>query len=210
GVRGEDGQVVCYEGAMEDVTDRKRAEEALRASEERFRALVQNASDMISILAADGTVRYGSPSHERVLGLRLQDYRHPSILDFVHPDDRERVGAVLSLLSARPEEVVTLECRIRHVDGSYRVLESTGANLLSHPAVLGIVLNSHDITDRKRAEERLLHDALHDELTGLPNRAYFMDRLRAAMAQTRRDPARLTAVLFLDVDRFKLVNDSLG
>ncbi|HEV7518145.1 MAG TPA: EAL domain-containing protein, partial [Thermoanaerobaculia bacterium] len=199
-----------YEGAMEDVTDRKRAEEALRASEERFRALVQNASDMIAILTADGVVRYGSPSHERVLGLRLKDHRHPSILDFVHPEDRERVAGVLAQLIARPAEVVTLECRIRHEDGSYRVLESTGANLLSHPAVLGIVLNSHDITDRKRAEERLLHEALHDELTGLPNRAYFMDRLRAAMALARRDPARLTAVLFLDVDRFKLVNDSLG
>jgi len=210
GVLGEDGQVVLYEGAMEDVTDQKRAEEALRASEERFRALVQNASDMISILGADGTVLYGSPSHERVLGLVLKEQRHPSILDFVHPEDRERVSGVLALLLARPEEVVTLECRIRHQDGSYRVLESTAANLLSHPAVLGLVLNSHDITARKRAEERLLHEALHDELTDLPNRAFFMDRLRAAMAKARRDPERLTAVLFLDVDRFKIVNDSLG
>ena len=210
GVLGEDGQVVLYEGAMEDVTDQKRAEEALRASEERFRALVQNASDMIAILGADGTVLYGSPSHERVLGLVLKEQGHPSILDFVHPEDRERVSGVLALLLARPEEVVTLECRIRHQDGSYRVLESTAANLLSHPAVLGLVLNSHDITARKRAEERLLHEALHDELTDLPNRAFFMDRLRAAMAKARRDPERLTAVLFLDVDRFKIVNDSLG
>jgi diguanylate cyclase (GGDEF)-like protein/PAS domain S-box-containing protein len=210
GVLGEDGQVVLYEGAMEDVTDQKRAEEALRASEERFRALVQNASDMIAILGADGTVLYGSPSHERVLGLVLKEQRHPAILDFVHPEDRERVSGVLALLLARPEEVVTLECRIRHQDGSYRVLESTAANLLSHPAVLGLVLNSHDITARKRAEERLLHEALHDELTDLPNRAFFMDRLRAAMAKARRDPERLTAVLFLDVDRFKIVNDSLG
>jgi diguanylate cyclase (GGDEF)-like protein/PAS domain S-box-containing protein len=210
GVLGEDGQVVLYEGAMEDVTDQKRAEEALRTSEERFRALVQNASDMIAILGADGTVLYGSPSHERVLGLVLKEQRHPAILDFVHPEDRERVSRVLALLLARPEEVVTLECRIRHQDGSYRVLESTAANLLSHPAVLGLVLNSHDITARKRAEERLLHEALHDELTDLPNRAFFMDRLRAAMAKARRDPQRLTAVLFLDVDRFKIVNDSLG
>ncbi len=210
GVLGEDGQVALYEGAMEDVTDQKRAEEALRASEERFRALVQNASDMIAILGADGTVLYGSPSHERVLGLVLKEQGHPAILDFVHPEDRERVSGVLALLLARPEEVVTLECRIRHQDGSYRVLESTAANLLSHPAVLGLVLNSHDITARKRAEERLLHEALHDELTDLPNRAFFMDRLRAAMAKARRDPERLTAVLFLDVDRFKIVNDSLG
>jgi diguanylate cyclase (GGDEF)-like protein/PAS domain S-box-containing protein len=210
GVLGADGQVMFYEGALEDVTDWKRAEEALRASEERFRALVQNASDMIAILAADGTVRYGSPSHERVLGLRPKEHQTPSILDFVHPEDRERIVEILARLLARPEEVITLECRIRHEDGSYRVLESTAANLLAHPAVAGIVLNSHDITDRKRAEERLLHEALHDELTDLPNRSFFMDRLRAAMAQARRDPTRLTAVLFLDVDRFKIVNDSLG
>jgi diguanylate cyclase (GGDEF)-like protein len=113
-------------------------------------------------------------------------------------------------LVAQPEEVLTLEARVLHQDGSYRVIETTGSNLLAHPAVLGIILNSHDITDRKRAEEGLRHAAVHDVLTGLPNRAFFMERLNAALAEARRDPERSATVLFLDLDHFKIVNDSLG
>ncbi len=193
-----------------DIAERKRAMEALRESEERFRALVQNASDLIAVLETDGTLRYESPSHERVLGYPPGARIGESVLDLVHPDDRPQMEDALRHLAAHPEGPVTLEYRSAHADGTWRVIESTGANLLAHPAVGGIVFNSRDVTDRRRAEEQLLHDAFHDELTGLPNRALFMDRLRRAMERGRRDPRSTTAVLFLDVDRFKIVNDSLG
>jgi diguanylate cyclase (GGDEF)-like protein/PAS domain S-box-containing protein len=208
--RDADGQILRYEGALEDVTARRQAEEALRASEERFRALVQNASDLIGILEQSGSVRYESPSHQRVLGHAPDEHQGKSFLELVHPEDRQAAAAALRALVDQPGEIATLEYRRRHRDGSWRVIESTASNLLAHPAVAGIVLNSHDATDRKLAEERLIHDALHDELTGLPNRALFMDRLKHSMERSRRDPAQLTIVLFMDIDRFKIVNDSLG
>ncbi|HYN21003.1 MAG TPA: PAS domain S-box protein, partial [Thermoanaerobaculia bacterium] len=208
--RDEQDRIVRYEGALEDITDGRRAQEGLQASEERFRALVQNATDMISILDPDGSVRYASPSHQRLLGHSPEDLVGGNFLDFVHSEDRPLVANALQCLVDLPNENMTIEYRCQHRDGFWRTVESTASNLLAHPAVTGIVLNSHDITDRKRAEERLLHDALHDELTGLPNRALFMDRLWQAMERARREPSRQMAVLFLDVDQFKIVNDSLG
>ena len=209
-MRDEDGRVVRYEGALEDITDRRRAQDALQASEERFRALVQNASDMISILDPDGSVLYASPSHQRLLGHAPEDFVGGNFLDFVHYEDRPLVANALGCLVDLPHENLTIEYRCQHRNDTWLTIESTASNLLAHPSVLGLVLNSHDITDRKRAEERLLHDALHDELTGLPNRALFMDRLWQAVERSRREPDRLMAVLFLDVDQFKIVNDSLG
>jgi len=208
--RDEEKRIIRYEGALEDVTDRKQAEAALRASEERFRALVQNASDLIGILEENGSVRYESPSHQRVLGHRPEDFIGKSFLDLVHLEDRPLVSNALRYLIEQPREIVTLEYRRRHRDGEWRFVESTASNLLAHPAVAGVVLNSHDVTDRKEAEDRLLHETLHDELTGLPNRVLFMDRLKQSMERSRREPDRITVVLFLDVDRFKIVNDSLG
>ncbi len=210
GEGGRQGKVVGYRGTVEDITDRKRAEDALRTSEERFRSLVQNASDMIGILDAGARTVYLSPASQRILGFEPSDRLGADGFEHIHPGDRPRVQAMFEELLARPGKSLRVEYRMRHAEGSWRVLESSMANLLHNPSVSGVVVNSRDVTDRKRAQDRVLHDALHDALTALPNRTLFMDRLAHCLDLRSRLASYRCAVLFLDLDRFKMVNDSLG
>ncbi len=203
-------KVVGYRGTVEDITDRKRAEDALRTSEERFRSLVQNASDMIGILDAEAKVVYLSPASQRVLGFPPSDRLGSHGFEHIHPKDLPRVQVMFDELLGKPGKSLRTEYRMRHAEGSWRVLESSMTNLLHNPAVSGVVVNSRDVSDRKRAEDRLLHDALHDALTALPNRTLFMDRLAHCIDRRTRLASYRCAVLFLDLDRFKMVNDSLG
>lgn len=209
-VRDDQGAILHYEGAVEDITDRKATEEALRRKEELFLSLVQNAPDMIAILDGEGRILYESPAFERVMGRAPAERIGRSAFDYVHPDDLSNVLEVFHELLKGPGKTITAEHRARHADGTWRVLEATGTNLLHNPAVQGIVVNSRDVTDRKRALDQLLHGALFDPLTGLPNRALLIDRLERAVAAAQSRPNRKFAVLFLDLDQFKMINDSLG
>jgi diguanylate cyclase (GGDEF)-like protein len=131
------------------------------------------------------------------------------VLELVHPDDRRRLGYTFARLQRQAGVVRRLELRLRHRDGGWRWVEAVGTNLLADPDVGGIVTNARDITERKRLGEELAHQAFHDRLTGLPNRALFLDRLEHALARAARGSDPL-AVLFLDLDGFKIVNDTLG
>jgi diguanylate cyclase (GGDEF)-like protein/PAS domain S-box-containing protein len=186
----------------------ERIDDELRRREERFRALVQHGSDLIIVIDAEWTLSYASPSVVRVLGYAQEDTQWFSSM-CVHPDDRDVVLARFKELVAQPNAIGRMEARMRDARGGYRWLEIGMTNRLDDPSVGGIVCNLRDVTDRKLAEAALERQAFYDQLTALPNRPYFLERLERARGVSARD-ARVDAVLFCDVDRFKVVNDSLG
>jgi diguanylate cyclase (GGDEF)-like protein/PAS domain S-box-containing protein len=322
-----------------DFLARARAEDELRTSEERFRALVEHAHDAVLLLDRDGVARFASQSTAGVLGYSAEGIAEQRLFGLVHPEDRARMEASFAECLATPGHVVRGEYRMRHADGGWRAIESVGANRLAEAAVSAVVVTLRDITDRKqaeaalraseqryalaargtndglwdwdlatnrvyysprwkgmlgydeaaigdspdewftrvhakdltplraaidahlagtlphfefeyrirhregiylwtvarglalrdpsgipvrvagsqtdvsdrkRAERRLRDQATRDPLTDLPNRLLFSELLAQAVAHARRDPAYRYAVLFLDLDRFKVINDSLG
>ena len=175
----------------------------------QFRSLVHHTSDLITVVDAGGLIRFQSPSAQVLVGLRSDDLVETSYLDLVHSDDRAHLSSLFTDLADSATSVATAEYRVRHADGSSRYVESIMSSLMGDPTVKGLVLNTRDISDRKALEEELAHQAFHDSLTGLTNRAVFRDRVDHALARGSRQGQRL-AVLLLDLDGFKMINDSLG
>ncbi|MGD0082390.1 MAG: EAL domain-containing protein [Acidimicrobiales bacterium] len=180
-----------------------------RRSEARFQTLVQNASDVILIARPDTTITYQTPSAKSILGYEPGSLEGERLTMLLHPDDVEQALAVYTAVAFRAGTSVTAEWRVRHRNGSWRHVEVVANNLLGDPTVEGVVLTMRDVSERKGLEEELKHQAFHDALSGLANRALFRDRLEHASARAARSLTSL-AVLFLDLDDFKLVNDSLG
>ena len=187
----------------------RRKTDVLQESEARFRSLVQNSFDIITIHDENGVTIYESPAASRVLGYAPGTLIGKTPFETLHPKDVGRArGAFAALLKGQtPPSPLVL--RFRHADGSWIHLEALGNNLLEHPGIRGIVLTSRDISERKRAEERAQFLANYDVLTGLPNRFLMQDRLTQAVAQAHRNRLR-TAVMHIDLDRFKVVNETLG
>jgi diguanylate cyclase (GGDEF)-like protein/PAS domain S-box-containing protein len=177
--------------------------------EARFRFLVQNASDVVTVLGADSTVIYASPATEPMWAVTPDALVGTRIFGLVHPDDRPAARTHLVEALKQPGVNIATELRIQHGDGSWRDCKVIANNLLQQPSVAGIVVTYSDITERKLFVEQLQHLAFHDSLTGLPNRALFTDRLERALAVADRE-FRSVGVLFLDIDNFKVINDSLG
>jgi diguanylate cyclase (GGDEF)-like protein/PAS domain S-box-containing protein len=185
------------------------ADQAVRQNEARFRSLVQHSSDVIIVTRANGTMRFVSPSANRVFGYDPSEMMGRPIASLLHPDDRDRAATLFETASRTPGVTGPVEWRFRQPDGSWLSAEILATNLTGDPTVRGIVLNTRDVSERKRLEEQLTHQAFHDPLTGLANRALFRDRVSHALALAQRQAHPIT-VLFLDLDDFKRVNDSLG
>ena len=181
----------------------------IKQSEARFASLVKNASDVVSVIDPDTTIRYASPSSTRVLGYEPHRLEGTRFADLVHPEDKTLALSFLMAAGEGDGNTGLLEFRMERADGSWIFVETLRTSLLQDPNVKGIVLNTRDIGERKAFEEQLSHQAFHDSVTNLANRALFRDRVAHALERQQRN-LKSVAVLFMDLDDFKTINDSLG
>jgi diguanylate cyclase (GGDEF)-like protein/PAS domain S-box-containing protein len=188
----------------------QRIRRQLAERDQLFQLITENAADMIAVVDGAGHRIYNSPAYGHVLGYSPEELQTTSSIEQIHPDDRAKVlDAAHKARSTGQGQ--TLEYRIQHKDGSWRILESTASAVRNRKGQTEkLVIVNRDISERKRAEELLAHSAFHDALTNLPNRSLFLDRLQRAFVLSKRHPDYKFAVLFIDIDEFKVFNDSLG
>ena len=197
---------------QQEVAERKQAEKLLLESEEKLESILNSLEQIVwSISATTGELIYLNPATHEVYGRSVSEFfARPNLwLEVVHPEDRYRVERFYQTLLEQSQKEV--EYRILRLDGEVRWLNVRSHVIFDKEGIAmrvdGIV---DDITHRKQVEEQLIHDALHDALTGLPNRTLFVERVEFALARAKQCKDYLFAILFIDLDRFKLVNDSLG
>ena len=188
---------------------KEESDDAVRSSEDRFRSLIQNSSDVTMIIDPEGLFRYLSPAVSELLGYPPAELVGTRATDYVHPDDWALLRRRLDADFQASSDTAVLEFRMLRKDGSVRDVEAVVSNQLQRTSVSGYVTNVRDTTERKKFEELLAHRALHDPLTGLANRQLILDRADRMLARARRD-ARPVAAFFVDLDNFKDANDSLG
>ncbi len=192
-----------------DVTEERAAKIGLRRSEQWFRGLVQHSSDVIAVLDVAGVFTYASPAADDLFGIAPTELQGRTFIELLDNDERNDVSRVRTALASGPLGVRNLEVVIVRPDGTNRTAEVTITDLRNDPSVNGLVLNIRDVTDRKKLEDDLRYQALHDDLTGLGSRIQFHHQLTEALGPTRRKDS-MVAALFIDIDDFKTINDSLG
>ena len=193
-----------------DLTERRHAEAELREAQERFRSAFEYAPIGMALTSLDGRLFRVNRALVQILGRGESELLASSMLDLSHPDDRERCRESMARLFAGQTSSCQLEQRYLHHDG-HPVWVSVSASLVRdvNGQPLYLVTQIEDIAERRASGEALAHQAIHDPLTGLPNRLQFVERLDRELTRANQRHERI-AVLFLDLDRFKLVNDSLG
>ncbi|WEG13472.1 PAS domain S-box protein [Pullulanibacillus sp. KACC 23026] len=205
----ENGNILHILVVARNINDRKHSEEALRESEERYRLIADNITDFVCLISQDGYFKYASPSHETVLGFPLQVYEGRRAGDWVHPDDIEAIRKQLQIV-LRTKEIGKFEYRFRDCKGNWIWFEAKVTPVfLENGQFEHFLIVSREIMERKMYEEKLNHFAYHDTLTGLPNRRMFKDRLNQAIKEAERYRRKL-AVMFMDMDKFKQINDTFG
>lgn len=208
--RQSDGTIV-WDVFIADATAHKHTEANLRASEARYRLLADNTSDLVCLHAPDGRYLYLSPSVKTLLGFTHEELVGSYPDSLLHPEDCDRIRQQSHLVALSGYETVPITFRMRTKSGHYIWMETLIKAIRDHSGqVIQLQSSSREVTERIKAQDKLRHEALHDSLTGLPNRTYFMERLRVVLDYSHMEESMGAAVLFLDLDRFKIINDSLG
>ncbi|HLI23895.1 MAG TPA: sensor domain-containing diguanylate cyclase, partial [Acidimicrobiales bacterium] len=192
-----------------DVTAEVEALRAVERANARFAALIEHGSDLIAVLDGTGAFVYASPALPSAVNRRPDEVLGSRLVDLVDDADGAAVGRHLEQCGSGPDSVATFECRVPVAGGQVRHMEVTVANRFHDPSVEGMVCNLRDVTARVQVVDRLEYQAMHDGLTGLPNRSLLLRRLSIALDRARQSRSRCT-LLYLDLDGFKKVNDSLG
>ena len=203
------GNNLTFTAFIRDISERKRAESELEQREKRFRTIVEKSWSGVVLLDGECCFSYTGSSTLHLIGYSEPELLGHSLFEFVHPHDQEVARKVFNAILAKPNHEAHGELRFRHKNGMWIWLEGFSQNLLHETSVNAIVLNYRDVSQRKETEKQLEYRAYYDSLTGLPNRLLFRDRLVNSLNHAQRNKVGL-AVMYLDVDHFKLVNDGLG
>lgn len=204
-----DGEPTAVQGIARDITDRKLAEAAIKESESRFRDLFENANDLIYTHDLQGNFTSLNRAGERITGYSREEALNMQISAVVAPEYID-FAREMTMRKVDGEVPTSYELEIIAKSGHRVMLELSTRLIHRNGTPVGVQGIGRDISSRRRAEEQLMHNALHDSLTDLPNRTEFMRHLQGAIDQSKADPGFKFAVLFLDLDRFKIINDSLG
>lgn len=209
-IKDHNNQIQNLVFTVNDITEQVAAETALRESEARFRLLAENMLDLVCLHTLDGTYVYVSPSCRTVLGYDPEKLIGTSPYALIHPEDCARIwqeGHQLALQG----QCVSVTYRHRCKEGQYLWLETLINPIYSKTGqVVQLQTTSRNVTEKVEIQAKLKHDALHDALTGLPNRSFLMERLHYSLERLHHHVDFKFALLFLDVDRFKVINDSMG
>ncbi len=202
-----DSSVSGVIGVATNITERIKVEQALQVNERKMRTMIEQATDLILILDANAIFTYASPSHQRIMGYDPEDLVGKNILDYIHPDDKARTLAIWEGAFEASGTIVTIECRLRHANGSWVTIEAIARNCLDDPSIQGFIVNARDVGERSVVQEQLHYQLLHDNLTDLPNRTLLLEILGGIIQKT---PEQMLALIVLDLNRFRDINDTFG